>query len=214
MTRATRLLPALLLTLALALPAAAAERPVFRDDFASPASGWVNTQVADHDARGIALYNGSGGYQMTPVQDGTFGIMPAPKQAAGGDVRVEAALFLYTGVGNGTAGVVCRHHDNENFYAFLVTGAHRAAILKVHAGQSKTLATAQFAGAMPNIADVRLGARCDGASLQLLVDGEVIAQASDGALAAGRTGLLVMGEKMAGTSAVFDDFALYQIAQD
>jgi hypothetical protein len=113
MTRATRLLSALLL--AVALPAAAADRPVFADDFSSDASGWVNTQVADHTARGIALYDGTGGYQMTPVNDDTFGIMPAPKQAAGGDVRVEAGLFLYTGVGQGTAGVVCRHQDNENF---------------------------------------------------------------------------------------------------
>lgn len=209
MTRATRLLPALLL--ALALPAAAAERPVFSDDFSSAASGWVDTQVADHNARGIALYDGSGGYQMTPVNDDTFGIMPAPKQAAGGDVRVEAALFLYTGVGQGTAGLVCRHQDNDNFYAFLVTGGHRAAILKVSNGQSTPLASARFEGAMPNIADLRIGARCDGASLQLLIDGEVAAEATDATLAAGRTGLIVMGEKMAGTSAVFDDFALFQI---
>jgi hypothetical protein len=72
--------------------------------------------------------------------------------------------------------------------------------------------SSDFVAAMPNIADVRIGARCDGASLQLLIDGEVAAEATDTDLAAGRTGLLVMGEKMAGTSAVFDDFALYQIA--
>lgn len=211
MTRANRLLPTLLL--ALSLPAAAAERPVFADDFSSEASGWTNTQVADHKARGIALYNGSGGYQMTPVADDTFGIMPAPKQAATGDVRVEAALFLYTGVGNGTAGVVCRHQDNDNFYAFLVTGGHRAAILKIHAGQSTPLATTQFKGTMPNMADVRIGARCDGAALKLTLDGKVVAEASDAALTGGRTGLIVMGEKTAGTNAVFDDFKLFQIAR-
>jgi hypothetical protein len=211
MTRATRLAAPLLL--AIALPAAAAERPVFADDFSSDASGWANTQVADHNARGIALYNGSGGYQMTPVNDDTFGIMPAPKQAGSGDVRVEAALLLYTGVGNGTAGVVCRHQDNENFYAFLVTGSHRAAILKVADGQSTTLAKGAFAGTMPNIADVRIGARCDGPTLQLLIDGDVALEATDAAHTEGRTGLLVMGEKMAGTSAVFDDFALFQIAR-
>ena len=210
MTRATRLLPALLL--ALALPAAAAERPVFSDDFSSAASGWVDTHVADHDARGIALYNGSGGYQMTPVQDGTFGIMPAPKQAASGDVRIETALFLSTGVGRGTGGLVCRQQDNDNFYAFLVSGNHKAAIVKVRGGQPTTLASGAFEGFMPNIADVRLGARCDGDALQLTIDGDVVAQANDADLANGRSGLIVMGEKMAGTSAVFDAFALFQIA--
>jgi hypothetical protein len=210
MTRASCLLPALLL--ACALPAAAAEQRVFRDDFSDRASGWVDTQVADHRAKGIALYDGTGGYQMTPVDDATYGVMLAPRQASGPDVRIDAALFLYTGVGQGTGGVVCRHQDNDNFYAFMVSGSHGAGILKVKDGHATTLARAGFEGAMPNIADVRIGARCDGASLQLLLDGEVIAEATDDDLAAGGAGLVVMGERMAGTSAVFDDFALYQLA--
>jgi len=210
MTRATRLLPALLL--ALALPAAAAEQRVFRDDFSDAASGWVDTQSADHTAKGIALYDGSGGYQMTPVDDSTYGIMVAPRQADGGDVRIDAALFLYTGVGQGMGGVVCRHQDNDNFYAFVASGNHGAGILKVKDGQATTLARASFDGAMPNIADVRIGARCDGSTLQLLVDGDVVAEANDGDLTEGHSGLFVLGERMAGTSAVFDDFALYQLA--
>jgi hypothetical protein len=210
MTRRTALSAALL---TVALPAAAADPLVFQDDFADASSGWVDTQVADHRARGIALYDGTGGYQMTPVDDATYGIMAAPRQAAGGDVRIEAALFLYTGVGQGTAGVVCRQRDNDNFYAFMVSGSHGLGILKVEGGQATTLARGQFDGAMPNIADVRIGARCDGSRLQLLVDGEVAAEAEDDAFADGRAGLIVMGEKMAGTSAVFDDFALYQLAR-
>jgi hypothetical protein len=213
MNRATRLAPALALALAaLAHPATAADRPVFEDDFSDSASGWTNTQVADHNAKGIALYDGSGGYQMTPVDDATFGIMTAPRQAAGPDVRIDAALFLYTGVGQGTAGVVCRHQDNANFYAFMVSGSHGLGILRIQDGQATTLARGRFEGAMANIADVRIGARCEGETLQLLIDGEVAAEASDGAHASGRAGLIVMGEKMAGTSAVYDDFALYQIA--
>jgi hypothetical protein len=210
MIRATRLLPALLL--ALALPAAATDRAVFSDDFSTDTSGWVNTQSADYEARGIALYDGSGGYQLTPVQDGTFGIIPAPRQSAGGDVRIDAALFLTTGIGRGTAGVVCRQRDNDNFYAFMVSGDHLAAIVKVAQGQATTLARGNFEGLMPNIADVRLGARCEGDGLQLSIDGDVVAEANDADFDSGRTGLIVVGEKMAGTSAVFDDFALFQIA--
>jgi hypothetical protein len=210
MIRATRLVSAL--CLALAVPAFAAERAVFSDDFSDHTSGWVDTQTADHTAMGIALYDGTGGYQMTPVDDATYGVMPAPRQASGGDVRIEAALFLTTGVGQGTAGVVCRHQDNDNFYAFMVSGRHGLGIVKVRGGQATTLASGHFQGLMDNIADVRLGARCEGDALQLTLDGEVVAQAHDGDFAEGRTGLIVMGEKMAGTSAVFDDFALYQIA--
>ncbi len=205
------LLPALLL--ALALPAAAAEQRVFRDDFSDPRSGWVDNQVAHHKAKGFAAYNGSGGYQMTPVDDTTYGVMVAPRQATDGDVRIDAALFLYTGVGQGTGSVVCRHRDNDNFYAFMVSGTHGAGILKVKDGRATTLARGRFEGTMPNIADVRIEARCVGAALQLRVDGKVVAQTSDGDLAQGNAGLIVMGEKLAGTSAVFDDFALVELAR-
>ena len=207
----SRLAAALLFSVA-ALPAVAGERPVFNDDFSNSRSGWVDTQVADHNARGIALYDGSGGYQMTPLDDASYGIIPAPKQA-GADVRLEAGLFLTTGVGQGTGGLVCRHRDNDNFYAFMVSGGHGYAILKIQGGQATTLASGRFEGLMANIADVRIGARCDGGALALSLDGEVVAEVRDGALASGSAGLIVMGERTAGTSAVFDDFALYQIVR-
>lgn len=212
MNRKTRIAHVIALVCAMAaVPALAADKKVFSDDFSDDSSGWINTQVADHKAKGIALYDGSGGYQMTPVDDATYGIVPAPKQAGGGDVRVEANLFLYTGVGQGTGGVVCRHADNQNFYAFMVSGGHGYAILKIKGGQATTLTSGRFEGAMPNIADVRIGASCEGDALKLTIDGEVVAEVSDGDLGKGGSGLIVMGEKMAGTSAVFDNFELYEM---
>jgi hypothetical protein len=212
MIRSTRMTLAFALSFA-ALAVVAADRTVFRDDFSDSGSGWIDTQVADHNAKGIALYNNDGGYQMTPVDDATYGIVPAPKQAGGADVQVEAGLFLYTGVGQGTGGVVCRHRDNDNFYAFMVSGGHGYAVLKVQGGKAETLASGRFEGTMPNIADLRIGARCEGSALKLMLDGNVVAEASDSAHAAGQVGLIVMGEKMAGTSAVFDDFELRSLAR-
>ncbi len=212
MIRWTRMTLAFALTFA-ALAVVAVDRTVFRDDFSDSGSGWIDTQVADHNAKGIALYNNDGGYQMTPVDDATYGIVPAPKQAGGADVQVEAGLFLYTGVGQGTGGVVCRHRDNDNFYAFMVSGGHGYAVLKVQGGKAETLASGRFEGTMPNIADLRIGARCEGSALKLMLDGNVVAEASDSAHAAGQVGLIVMGEKMAGTSAVFDDFELRSLAR-
>jgi hypothetical protein len=212
MKRLSRLVPAVALCLAAGF-ANAADRTVFRDDFSDSGSGWIDTQVADHKAKGIALYNNDGGYQMTPVDDATYGIVPAPKQAPGADVQVEASLFLYTGVGQGTGGVVCRHSDHGNFYAFMVSGGHGYAILKVQGGKAETLANGRFEGVMPNMADLRIGARCEGPSLKLMLDGEVVAEANDAAHSDGQVGLIVMGEKMAGTSAVFDDFELRAIAR-
>jgi hypothetical protein len=211
MNRKTRTARTAALVLALAaVPALAADKQVFSDDFSDSSSGWVDTQQADHKAKGIALYDGSGGYQMTPVDDTTYGVIRAPRQAAGADVRVEANLFLYTGVGQGTGGLVCRHADNQNFYAFMVSGGHGYAIMKIVDGEATTLTSGRFEGAMPNIADVRIGASCKGDELTLSIDDEVVAEASDSDLGKGASGLIVMGEKMAGTSAVFDNFALYE----
>ena len=213
MKRRTRTaLVTLVTALMAAAPVLASEKLVLQDDFSDEGSGWANTQVADHNAKGIALYDGSGGYQMTPVDDATYGVMRAPRQAKSADVRVEANLFLYTGVGQGTGGVVCRHADNQNFYAFMVSGGHGYAILKVQGGQASTLASGRFEGTMPNIADVRIGAHCAGSSLKLTIDGDVVAEAEDADLATGAAGLIVMGEKTAGTSAVFDNFELAEVA--
>ena len=194
--------------LACLVPVLAHAGTVFSDDFSDASSGWVDTQVADHKAIGIALYDGSGGYQMTPLDDTTYGVIRAPKQANTPNVQIEAQLFLSTTVGRGTAGVVCRHQDNSNFYAFMVSGGHGYSIMKVRNGQAESLASGSFEGMMPNIADVRIGARCDGDELVLSLDGEEVARATDADLGKGASGLIVIGERTAGTSAVFDSFEL------
>ena len=181
---------------------------VFEDDFSDSGSGWPDTQIADHNAKGMMLYDGSGGYQMTPLDDATYGIVPAPRQAPGPDSAIEANLFLYTGVGKGTGGLVCRQSDQDNFYAFMVSGAHGYAILKVEGGKGETLGTGRFEGMMPNIADVRIGARCQGTTLTLSIDSEVVLEVDDSSHSAGKSGLIVLGERTAGTSAVFDNFVL------
>lgn len=209
MNPSSRIRTALAAALAIAVvPTAAFAASVFSDDFSDPSSGWVNTQEADHKATGIALYDGAGGYQMTPLDDTTYGVVRAPKQASGSDVRVSANVFLFTSVGKGTGGVVCRHQDNGNFYAFMVSGGHGYAILKVKGGSAEQLATGSFEGAMPNVADVSISASCKGDALVLSLDGEEVARATDADLDKGAAGLIVMGERTAGTSAVFDNFEL------
>lgn len=209
MNKTSRASVALSVAIAAAVvPAIAFAASVFSDDFSDSSSGWVDTQVADHKAIGIALYDGSGGYQMTPLDDTTYGVIRAPKQAKGADVRIDAKLFLATTVGRGTAGVVCRHQDNSNFYAFMVSGGHGYSILKVKGGSAEQLATGSFEGMMPNMADVEISASCDGDELVMSLDGEEVARASDADLGKGAAGLIVIGERTAGTSAVFDSFEL------
>lgn len=212
MIRLSRIALALCASVGFAMSATAGDARVFSDDFSNENSGWQHTPVADHNAKGFSAYDGSGGYQMTPLDDVTLGVSLAPRQAASGNVRIQAALFLYTGVGAGIAGVICRHSAGDNYYGFMVSGAHGYAIIKVRGGNPQTLTSGKFDDMMPNIADVAIEASCNGDALQMSLDGEVVAEVRDSELTSGASGLMVMGEKTAGTSAVFDSFTLSELS--
>jgi hypothetical protein len=197
---------ALTAALALAAPAFAAE--IVRDDFSNPRSGWQNKAATTDKDLGFAVYTDSGKYQMTPVHDNAFGFIAAPRQAEGGNVRIESDLFVYAGIGVGAGGLACRFQDHENFYAFLVRGDAATLIVKIRNGKATPLAQGKVKTVMSGTADTRLTVECNGDTLRLKAkDGNTI-EARDSELSGGRSGLLVIGEKMAGTSAAFDNFVL------
>lgn len=195
------------LALVLSLPAAAAGL-VMRDDFSDRSSGWVDAAATHHTDLGFAVYTDMGAYQMTPVTDNAFGFIPAPKQAEGGNVRIESDLFLYAGVGKGASGLICRYQDHDNFYGFLASGDATIAIIRVKDGKAETLASGSVETVMAGTVDSRLSAECKGDSLSFSVrDGSSIS-ATDSTFSNGKSGLAVIGEKSAGTSGVFDNFVL------
>jgi hypothetical protein len=190
----------------LAAPALAA--PVLRDDFSDPSSGWPNAAATRDADLGFAVYTDTGGYQLTPVKDDVFGFVVAPRQAPGGDVRIEADLFLYAGIGRGAAGLGCRYQDARNFYAFIARGDAVLMIARVKDGQVQPLAQGSVRSVMAGSVDTRLTVECRGDELRLSAKGGATLTARDGSFAAGSSGLFVLGESMAGTSAVFDNFVL------
>lgn len=197
---------ALSLTLAAALPAAAAE--LMRDDFSNAASGWLNKAATRDSDLGFAVYTDSGQYQMTPVSDSTLGFVPAPRQAEDGNVHIEADLFLYAGSGAGSGGLACRFQDHQNFYAFVARGDAVMAIVKIKDGKSHLLAQGRIASVLPGTVDTRLQVDCAGSELRFSAKGGGSLKASDSDFGKGQSGLVVAGQKMAGTSAAFDNFVL------
>ncbi len=190
----------------------AAETSVLREDFSDVKSGWDHFHATSDKHKGFSVYNETGGYQMTPVDDNSYGVALAPQQASGADVRVAGEIFLYTGIGVGSGGVVCRYVDAQNFYAFMVSGKHGYGIVKMIDGKITGLTAGSFNGSMPNIAEVKIEGRCQGDKLSLYLDGKSVASANDADLPQGKSGLVVLGEKMAGTSAVFDSFELAELS--
>lgn len=160
------------------------------------------------------MYTSSGKYQMTPTTDGTVGVSLAPKQAASADVQIGAELFMYAGIGAGASGVVCRFRDHDNYYAFVASGAPGWIILKVQGGKPMPLARGALPkGVVAGAVEGRVEAHCQGDRLQMAFGGRKVGEARDATFATGRSGLIVMGEAAAGTSAVFDDVTLDDLAR-
>ncbi len=186
---------------------ASAQTLLVQDDFSNPASGWQHQDTASPEEGGFGAYAG-GQYQMTPLQDGSYGLIPAPRQPAGGDVRMEADLFLYASVGNGGGGLYCRARGLKDFYLFLATGDGGLLIGKVRDGNPTVLARGSVRSVMAGSVDTRLAAECSGDRLRLSATDGSSLEAHDGEFSSGESGLAVLGENAAGTSAVFDNYVL------
>jgi hypothetical protein len=206
MPRIPCLAPILALALAFAAPSGA-QTLLVQDDFSNPASGWQHQETASPEEGGFGTYAG-GQYQMTPLQDGSYGLIPAPRQSAGGDVRMEADLFLYASVGNGGGGLYCRARGLKDFYLFLATGDGGLLIGKVRDGNPRVLARGSVRSVMAGSVDTRLVAECAGNRLRLSATEGSSLEAHDEEFSAGEAGLAVLGENAAGTSAVFDNYVL------
>lgn len=205
-------LPALLATILLAasITANAQSRSVFRDDFSDTRSGWSDNREAVQrgQSRGLGIYDESGHFQMTPLENDTIGLLPAPRQADTGNVRLRSTLFVLVSDGVGGGGLFCRARDRDNVYAFIVSPT-RWSIVRVQQADSTVLASGELpAQVMPGAADGVLGAECNGSTFTLRFNDTVMGSAQDAGWNEGQSGLLVIGTKLGSTHAQYDDFEL------
>lgn len=202
-----------LAVLAASTATAAPSRSVFRDDFSDTGSGWSDNREAVQrgHSRGLGIYDESGHFQMTPLEDNTIGLLPAPRQADTGNVRLRSTLFLLVSDGQGGAGVFCRARDRDNFYAFIVSPT-RWSIVRIQQGDSKLLANGELpAQVMPGAADGVLGAECNGDTFTLRFNDRQMGSVQDAGWNEGESGLLVVGTKLGSTNAQYDDFQLEEL---
>jgi len=184
-----------------------ARASTFRDDFSHAGTGWPNAAATRDQHRGFAVYTDSGQYQMTPVQDHTFGFAASPLQQ-GGEVSVGADLFLYAGIGRGGAGLACRYRDPANFDAALARGDGKLVLIRVREGAAELLAGGPLDSVIAGSVDTRIELRCQGDQISARTREGLHIEARSPGAAEGESGLLVIGEAAAGTSAVFDNFEL------
>ena len=174
--------------------------PSFEDDFSDPASGWG---AASHETYVRGYQQGRYLFQIDVPQWFVW--------ATGGrlyeDVELEA-VTRSAGQADNHYGLLCRH-DETRFYYFAVSADGYYAIYRMDEDEILTPLTGQAMLKSPVIytdgSDNRLRASCDGPTLTLFVNGQLVAQVDDDELTSGDVGMAAGTASVGGTSIWFDD---------
>jgi hypothetical protein len=185
-------------------PAAGPEM-LWQDDFSDPGSGW---EVSDYAAGSVNYENGA--YVVTAsAQSYMWGA--ANTYFGDGSIEVDATQVVGPANDNNGYGIVCRVQSNGDGYYFRISGDGFYGIHKFVDGQSDPLVdwTASEVINQGNALN-RISAVCNGSSLELTVNGQVLAQVSDSSFTEGDVGLTASSfEEGGGTEISFDNLVVY-----
>jgi hypothetical protein len=179
---------------------------LFQDDFSRTSSGWDRYR----DASVESDYAGDS-YQIAVFEpDRIAWARPGLRFE---DVVMEVDTTVLDGPDNNALGLICRYHDPDNFYFFLVSADGFAGIGRRIGGEEQMFNDA----AMLPSDSILLGrstnhlrAECSGTRLTLSINGVPVRQASDVAFTEGDVGLIAGTYELRGTRVAFDNFAVRQ----
>jgi hypothetical protein len=179
-------------------------RLLFQDDFSKPDSGWDSLQNED----GVTDYQ-NGQYRIL-VNTTNTDIWANPGLNFT-NTTIEVDATKAGGDDNNDLGVICRYKDGENFYFFVISSDGYYGIGKVKDGQQVLVGMES----MPPTDAVKQGnatnhiqADCDGSTLRLVVNGELLAETTDTDFTSGDAGLLAGSFENPGTDILFDNFVV------
>lgn len=184
-------------------PQAGPGEVIYQDDFSRENSGWDRYQ----DPTYLSDYH-QGSYRihvLTPNTDAW-----ANPDLDLDDVRIEVDALKVGGPDNNVFGVLCRYQDSRNFYFFLISSDGYSGIGVYKEGRRRLLtddsllpSPAVNQGSAPN----HIRADCDGFSLRLFVNGQLVAESRAAEWRSGDIGLLAGTYELAGTEILFDNFS-------
>jgi len=177
----------------------------FEDDFSNPGSGW---EVGDYS-------DGSVGYR-----DGVYFVIAREKNdTLEGHanrsfdnlvIEVDARQVSAGPTDNNDYGVVCRRQANGDEYSMLISGDGFYSIQKEVGGEFESLVEWESSDAIrQGNATNHIRAVCDGSTLQLFVNGELLAEATDSTLSEGDIGLTATTYEDQPTEIHFDNLKAY-----
>jgi S1-C subfamily serine protease len=173
---------------------------LYTEDFSNPNSGWTEKD----DAEVYSSYD-DGQFVMGVIPDNYWSWNVSGHHFS--DVVINVDTNVSQAAGDGDFGILCRYVDADNFYALEVSEDGYYAIWKMVNGESVSLVEWQQSSLIPTDGSAFiLNASCDGAQLQLGVNAELVAEATDGDFSAGDVGLIVGSYTQTNFYMAFDNF--------
>lgn len=175
--------------------------PLFADDFADPASGWL-ILVTEQDEKGydegvyrIAVYDADFASWGYPDPPGNFD-----------DFVIEVDARRVAGPEDNEFGVIVRYQPDDSFYLFSISSTGDISIQKHITGEWEYLAPWTASAAVrPGDEVNRLRVTCQGSRLRFFVNGQAVAQADDASFRSGNIGLLASAADTGGVVVAFDN---------
>lgn len=176
---------------------------LFKDDFATPESGWDRTQYA----QGVMDYYGGGYRMLVDALDSNIWSTPHKDYT---DVRVEVDAGKLSGPDENRLGLICRS-DGRNYYFFIISSDGYYGLGLFSSGQAKLLGQEQMqpsSAIHTGMAVNHLRVDCNGDSLTAYVNGLQLSTVKDTTFKHGDVGLVAGTFKQPGTDIVFDNFVV------
>jgi hypothetical protein len=177
---------------------------LFEDDFSDTSTGW---EVGDYDT-GTVGYKG-GTYSVVAFGDGDTMWGLANRSFDDTDVEVRAEQVSAPSNDNNDYGVMCRVQTNSDGYFLLISGDGFYTILK----RSNEAFTPLIDWTQSSL--IRLGntsndirAVCDGSTLSLYVNGQLLGSTSDSEFSQGDLALTATSYETESTEVLFDNIVV------
>jgi LysM repeat protein len=180
------------------------EQILFEDDFTTPGL-WATIDDPEFFI----------GYENTNYRifnDFFDSYVSSVRSSPAGDVRVEVDANRAAGPESGYYGAVCRWQDIHNYYALVIGDDGTVGIVRIQGGVETFIAQeeVEFDTAGWNT----VGGICAGNTLTVLLNGESVLEARDGAFTAGAVGMMVGTRAEPGVDVHFNNFVLASVDEE
>jgi hypothetical protein len=179
---------------------------LFQDDFSLPISGWDR-----HTRSSSSLDYQGGSYRIRILEPET--IAWGRPHLSFGDITLDVDATKLSGPDDNLYGVLCRYQDPGNFYFFLVSsdgfagaGAYRDGERSVFNGSAMLPSPAVLPGGATN----HLQVDCQGSTLRMHVNGQLVVEAAVSDWPEGDVGLVAGSYSDGGVEIQFDQLIVRQ----